>query len=42
MKNIYLSSIEIIKEYGLDPFKTKAGFMRGGALSALKEVMKGV
>lgn len=42
MKNIYLSSIEIIKEYGLSPFKTKAGFMRGGALSALKEVMKGV
>jgi radical SAM protein (TIGR04043 family) len=42
MKNIYLSSIDIIKDYGLDPHKTKAGFIRGGALSALKEVMKGV
>lgn len=42
MENIYLSSIEIIEEYGLDPFKAKAGFMRGGALSALKEVMRDV
>jgi radical SAM protein (TIGR04043 family) len=42
MKEIYLNSIDIIKSYGLDPFKTKAGFMRGGALTAIKEVMRGV
>lgn len=42
MKNIYLRAIDIIKDYGLDPFKTKAGFLRGGALSAMKEVMRDV
>ncbi|MFQ6051141.1 MAG: radical SAM protein [Candidatus Hydrothermarchaeota archaeon] len=38
MEKIYAETSEIIKDYGLDPFKTKAGFMRGGAIFALKEV----
>jgi hypothetical protein len=42
MMRIYIESADIIEEYGLDPFKTKAGFMRGGAIFALKEVMRGV
>lgn len=40
MRRIYERSVEIIRAYGLDPFKTKAGFMRGGAIFALKEVWK--
>lgn len=40
MERIYQRSAMIIREYGLDPFKTKAGFMRGGAIFALKEVWK--
>ncbi len=42
MKNLYHAAADIIEEYGLDPFKTKAGFMRGGSIFALKEVMKDV
>ncbi|MBU2560350.1 radical SAM protein [archaeon] len=42
MENIYLKSIDIINDYGLDPFKTKAGFIKGGALSAMKEVIQNV
>jgi len=42
MKKIYGSSIDIIKRYGLNPFATKGGFMKGGAIFALKEVMNGV
>lgn len=42
MKELYLKSIDIIKEYGLSPFKTKAGFLRGGAIFAMKEVMREV
>lgn len=42
MKNIYLNAIDIIRDYGLDPFRTKAGFLKGGALSAMKEVMQNV
>jgi hypothetical protein len=40
MRRIYEHSVEIIRAYGLDPFETKAGFMRGGAIFALKEVWK--
>jgi len=40
MERIYRRAAEIINDYGLDPFKTKAGFMRGGAIFALKEVWK--
>jgi radical SAM protein (TIGR04043 family) len=40
MKNLYVRSAEIINDYGLDPQKTKAGFIKGGALSAMKEVMQ--
>jgi radical SAM protein (TIGR04043 family) len=42
MKNLYLRSADIMKDHGLDPRKTKAGFIKGGALSALKEVMQNV
>jgi hypothetical protein len=42
MKHIYAETANILSEHGLDPFKTKAGFMRGGAIFALKEVQKGV
>ncbi len=42
MKNLYQAAADIVEEYGLDPFKTKAGFMRGGAIFALKEVMKDI
>ncbi len=42
MEEIYVRSYEIIKEYGLDPFKTKAGFLRGGAIFAMKEVINEV
>jgi radical SAM protein (TIGR04043 family) len=42
MKEIYLRTADIIKDYGLDPFKTTAGFIKGGALTALKEVMRNV
>ena len=40
MKKLYLESEKIIRRHGLDPFKTRAGFMRGGAIFSLKEVMK--
>lgn len=42
MKDIYASAIDIMKDYGLNPLKTKAGFLKGGALSAMKEVMQDV
>ncbi|MFQ5800147.1 MAG: hypothetical protein ACE5HH_00305, partial [Candidatus Hydrothermarchaeales archaeon] len=42
MKELYTCSGEIIKKYGLDPFKTRAGFMKGGAIFALKEVLRGL
>jgi len=42
MRRIYLAAGEMMRKYGLDPFKTKAGFLRGGAIFALKEVMRGV
>ncbi|RMF89887.1 MAG: hypothetical protein D6733_05275, partial [Methanobacteriota archaeon] len=42
MKTLYERSAEIIRGHGLDPFKTRAGFMRGGAIFALKEVMRDV
>jgi radical SAM protein (TIGR04043 family) len=42
MKYIYDETARVLSEHGLDPFKTKAGFMRGGAIFALKEIQKGV
>ncbi len=42
MRRLYTEAADIIEEYGLDPFATKAGFMKGGAIFALKEVMKDV
>ncbi len=42
MGRLYLRCAEIIDRYGLDPFKTRAGFMKGGAIFALKEVMRGM
>lgn len=38
MKKLYIASAEIIKKYGLDLNKTKAGFVKGGAIFALKEI----
>lgn len=42
MKGIYEATVEIMKETGLRPDKTKSGFVKGGALSALKEVRRGI
>lgn len=42
MRQLYLSCAEIMDRYGLDPIKTRAGFMKGGAIFALKEVLEGV
>ncbi len=42
MTNLYLKAVEIIQEYGLNPFETKAGFLKGGTIFALKEVMRGI
>jgi radical SAM protein (TIGR04043 family) len=42
MKALYEATIEIVDEHGLRPDKTKAGFVRGGALSAMKEVRLGL
>jgi radical SAM protein (TIGR04043 family) len=39
MMRLYLEASDIIEEYGLDPFAAKAGFLKGGAIFALKEVM---
>ncbi|MEE9594920.1 MAG: radical SAM protein [Candidatus Hydrothermarchaeales archaeon] len=40
MRKLYTEAADIIREYGLNPFATKAGFIKGGAIFALKEVMK--
>jgi hypothetical protein len=42
MMDVYVDSGDIMDEFGLDPFKSKAGFMRGGAIFSLKEVLKGI
>jgi len=42
MKGIYLKTKETLDEHGLDPFKTKAGFMRGGSIFALKEICRDI
>jgi hypothetical protein len=42
MKYLYNESGNLVNEYGLDPFKTKAGFMKGGAIFAFKEVLRGI
>ncbi len=39
MMMLYSEAADIIGEYGLDPFAVKAGFLRGGTIFALKEVM---
>lgn len=39
MDYLYQEAVKVIVEHGLDPFETRAGFMRGGAIFALKEVM---
>jgi radical SAM protein (TIGR04043 family) len=42
MKKIYSETANIVTNHGLNPFRTQAGFMKGGAIFALKEVMEGV
>jgi hypothetical protein len=42
MNGLYTKTGDVIKRHDLDPFKTKAGFIRGGAIFALKEVMEGI
>ncbi|MEE9612566.1 MAG: hypothetical protein V3W19_15030, partial [Desulfatiglandales bacterium] len=39
MRSLYYDAADIMDEYGLDPFATKAGFLKGGAIFALKEVI---
>lgn len=40
MARLYLGVADIIKDHGLDPFKTRAGMVTSGGESALKEVLR--
>jgi radical SAM protein (TIGR04043 family) len=42
MKALYEATIEIVDENGLRPDRTRAGFIKGGALSAMGEVRLGL